>query len=146
MPPYPVLPASPPASPRLAPTPKTLRVRIWKSNDITFEDFQRNQRSIECYEYNTEEEYQAALLAAWNDILTRSNGIIESEMQLHDDEIEYALADAVRESDEEEEKKEECECGEEATEKLLVGGTDEGNVYQSWCKDCVKESEAEMCC
>lgn len=119
---------------------KTLRIRIWKSEEITFDDFKRNQRSIDCYEYNTEEEYQAALLAAWNDILTRSKGTIETQMELHDDEIEFALDYGLKE-----EQKEECECGEEATEKLLVGGTDEGNVYQSWCKDCVKESE-QACC
>ena len=118
---------------------KTLRIRIIKSEEITFQQFKEHQQTVHSHHYDTEEAYQADILKLWNQILTRSNGVIETTMELHDDDIEYVLADEEYELDEEE-----CECGEPATDNLLVGGTDEGNVYQKWCKDCLKTLDDEQ--
>ena len=41
--------------------------------------------------------------------------------------------------------KEECECGStENLKKICVGGSYEGNAYETWCQKCIDEAEEEL--
>jgi len=140
MPPYPALPASPPPSPRLAPS--TINDATIKMASLVCDQFWLIDKGHEKW---SEDEVRS-FMVDW------ANDWIDSEMKgdLNNDwpaEVGYMMIPRIAATINWEyitksvNDANDCECGEPAEHRTLIGGSHLGKVYAPECDDCKKESD-----